>query len=137
MGEMPGAKSEGSDRKSREYGIGASNVTACSESSWTEVATRLMEEVVSRGNMMAAYQRVVRNKGAAGIDGMPVGDLKTYLQEQWPRIKEELLTGTYQPQPVRKVETPKPGGEDAYARQSHAAWNGAFSRRCIWKCTRG
>lgn len=108
--EMSGAMSEGSGRKPREYGAGAANVTACSELSWTEVSTRLMEEVVSRGNMIAAYQRVVRNKGAAGIDGMPVGDLKAYLQEQWPRIKEELLEGTYQPQPVRKVEIPKPGG---------------------------
>lgn len=44
------------------------------------MATRLMEMVVSRGNMMAAYQRVVRNKGAAGIDGMPVGDLKAFLR---------------------------------------------------------
>jgi len=107
---MSGAMSEGSGRKPRENGEGAANVTACSESSWAEVSTRLMEEVVSRGNMMAAYQRVVRNKGAAGIDGMLVGDLKGYLQEQWPRIKEELLEGTYQPQPVRKVEIPKPGG---------------------------
>ena len=110
LSEMSGAMSEGSGWKPREYGAGAASVTACSESSWAEVATRLMETVVSRGNMMAAYQRVVRNKGAAGIDGMPVGDLKAYLQEKWPRIKEELLEGTYQPQPVRKVEIPKPGG---------------------------
>ncbi len=69
-----------------------------------------MEEVVSRGNMMAAYERVVSNKGAPGIDGMPVRDLKDYLKKEWPRIKEELLNGTYQPRPVRRVEIPKPGG---------------------------
>ncbi len=108
--EISEATPEGSDRKSREHGGGASNVTACEEPSWAEVETRLMEEVVSRGNMMAAYQRVVRNKGAAGIDGMSVHDLKGYLVEEWPRIKEELLNGIYQPQPVRKVEIPKPGG---------------------------
>jgi RNA-directed DNA polymerase len=108
--EISGAASEGSDRKSQEYGVGASNVTACRESSWTEAETRLMEEVVSRGNMMAAYERVVSNKGAPGIDGMPVGELKAYLVKGWPHIKEALLKGTYQPQPVRKVEIPKPGG---------------------------
>ena len=108
--EMSGVTPEGSDRKSQEYGGGASNVTACRELFWAEAETRLMEEVVSRSNMMAAYSRVVSNKGAPGIDGMTVGDLKSYLTENWPRIKEELLNGTYQPQPVRKVEIPKPGG---------------------------
>jgi RNA-directed DNA polymerase len=108
--EMLGARPEGSDRKSREYGGGASNVTACREPFWPEAETRLMEEVVSRSNMMTAYSRVVSNKGAPGIDGMTVGELKDYLTKDWPRIKEELLNGTYQPQPVRKVEIPKPGG---------------------------
>jgi group II intron reverse transcriptase/maturase len=69
-----------------------------------------MEKVVSRDNMMAAYSRVVSNKGAPGVDGMPVAALKGYLQEEWPRLKEELLAGRYTPQPVRKVEIPKPGG---------------------------
>ena len=69
-----------------------------------------MEEIVSRGNMMAAYSRVVANKGAPGIDNMPVAALKGYLHEQWPRIREELLAGSYTPHPVRKVEIPKPGG---------------------------
>jgi group II intron reverse transcriptase/maturase len=69
-----------------------------------------MDQIVSRGNMMAAYSRVVSNKGAPGIDEMPVTALKGYLQEEWPRIKEELLAGRYHPQPVRKVEIPKPGG---------------------------
>lgn len=69
-----------------------------------------MEEIVSRGNMMAAYSRVVSNKGAAGVDNMPVTALKGHLQAEWPRIKEELLAGKYHPQPVRKVEIPKPGG---------------------------
>lgn len=108
--EIAEARPEGSDRKSREYGRGASNVTACREVFWTEAEVRLMEEVISRSNMMAAYSRVVSNKGAAGIDKMTVEDLKSYLMKDWPRIKEELLNGTYQPQPVRKVEIPKPGG---------------------------
>lgn len=106
----PGATPEGRGRKSREQGGGVSGVTARTESLWTEAGERLMEEVVSRSNMMKAYNRVVSNKGSAGIDGMTTGRLKEYLQREWPRIKEELLAGTYQPQPVRKVEIPKPGG---------------------------
>jgi group II intron reverse transcriptase/maturase len=69
-----------------------------------------MEEIISRANMQKAYNRVVSNKGAAGVDNMSTGHLKGYLQTDWPRIKEELLNGTYKPQPVRKVEIPKPGG---------------------------
>lgn len=59
---------------------------------------------------MAAFSRVVANKGAPGVDEMPVTALKGYLQQEWPRIKEELLAGKYRPQPVLKVEIPKPGG---------------------------
>jgi RNA-directed DNA polymerase len=69
-----------------------------------------MELVVSRGNMMAAFTRVVGNKGAAGIDRMTVAQLKPFLKEHWPRIKEDLLAGRYRPQAVRGVEIPKPGG---------------------------
>ena len=54
-----------------------------------------MEEIVSSGNMMAACSRVVANKGAPGIDGMQVTALKGYLEEDWPRIREELLEGVY------------------------------------------
>jgi group II intron reverse transcriptase/maturase len=108
--EMPGANPEGSSRKLRVAGRGAANVTGRKGQPWPEAATGLMEEIVSRDNMMAAYSRVVRNKGAAGVDGMPVTDLKGYLKENWRHIREELLAGEYRPQPVRKVEIPKPGG---------------------------
>jgi RNA-directed DNA polymerase len=69
-----------------------------------------MEAVVARENMFSAYEQVVSNKGAAGIDGMTVEQLKPYLQEHWAKIKEELLKGEYQPQPIRCVEIPKPQG---------------------------
>ncbi|WP_458646960.1 group II intron reverse transcriptase/maturase [Thermodesulfobium fumaratoxidans] len=69
-----------------------------------------MEEVVSRENMTKALRRVEENKGAPGVDSMPVESLLPYLQKNWPQIKEQLLTGTYQPQPVRRVEIPKPSG---------------------------
>jgi len=109
-GEIPGAILEGSGQKPRVAGSGAANVTGRKATHWPEAATGLMEKIVSRGNMMAAYARVVSNKGAPGVDAMPVTALKGYLQEEWPRIKGELLVGTYHPQPVRKVEIPKPGG---------------------------
>ena len=69
-----------------------------------------MEEVVCRENMLAAYQRVVSNKGAPGVDGMTVDELMPMLRERWQAIREELLSDTYGPAPVRKVEIPKPGG---------------------------
>jgi RNA-directed DNA polymerase len=69
-----------------------------------------MELIVSRENMTRAYARVVGNKGAAGIDKMSVADLKPFLVEHWPRVRDELLAGRYMPQAVRGVEIPKPGG---------------------------
>lgn len=70
----------------------------------------LMERVVGRKNMMDAYARVVGNKGSAGVDGITVEALREYLKTRWARIKEDLLTGRYQPKPVRGVEIPKPNG---------------------------
>jgi RNA-directed DNA polymerase len=69
-----------------------------------------MEEVVSRENLLLAYRRVKRNRGAPGVDGMTVDDLMPYCREHWSGIREQLLSGTYRPQPVRQVEIPKPGG---------------------------
>jgi group II intron reverse transcriptase/maturase len=70
----------------------------------------LMEQVVERSNLLQALHRVERNKGAAGVDGMATKSLRSYLLNNWTRIREELLNGTYQPLPVRRVEIPKPDG---------------------------
>ncbi len=70
-----------------------------------------MEVVVKRENMLRAYAQVVSNSGAAGVDGMNVTELAAYLREHWTRIKAELLEDRYQPQAVRQVEIPKPGGK--------------------------
>jgi RNA-directed DNA polymerase len=70
-----------------------------------------MEEVLRRENVLAAYKRVVQNGGAPGIDGMTVENLMAFCQEHWARIREELLSGKYMPQPVRRVEIPKPDGK--------------------------
>jgi RNA-directed DNA polymerase len=71
---------------------------------------RLMEEVVERGNCKQALARVKANKGSPGIDGMTVHGLAGYLRERWPVIREQLLSETYKPQPVKRVEIPKPDG---------------------------
>jgi RNA-directed DNA polymerase len=71
---------------------------------------QLMEEVCERENCLQAYKRVKSNKGSPGIDGMTVEQLPGYLKEHWPAIREQLLRGTYKPQPVRRVEIPKPDG---------------------------
>lgn len=68
----------------------------------------LMEQILSKDNLNAAYLQVVRNKGAAGIDGMTVEELGSYLSENGKNIREELRTRKYKPQPVRRVEIPKP-----------------------------
>src|SRR5216683_219024 len=70
----------------------------------------LMEEVCKRENLLESLRRVKANKGSAGIDGMTVGQLSGYLKEHWPTIREQLLNGTYEPQPVRRVEIEKPDG---------------------------
>ena len=101
---------EGSQRNWREEGLGASSDTATRDNSEPE-AEQLLEAAVERKNMWLALKQVERNSGAAGVDNMTVAQLRGYLREHWLRIKEELLAGSYQPQPVLKVEIPKPGGK--------------------------
>ena len=74
------------------------------------VTTSLMEAVVERGNLMLAYQRVVENKGAAGVDAITVSELKDHLKRHWPTIRARLLAGEYRPMAVRRVDIPKPQG---------------------------
>src|ERR1700760_1814262 len=69
-----------------------------------------MEEVCERENLKEALRRVKANKGSAGVDGMTVGGIIDYLKQHWPAIREQLLAGTYEPKPVRRVEIPKPDG---------------------------
>ncbi len=108
--EMTAAPDEDRGRNPRRSPEGVSNIPAMRDVSCLEKMD-LMEAVVECENMKTAYKRVMGNKGSAGIDGMTVEELLPYLQEHWRKIKEELLTGRYQPQPVLKVEIPKPGGK--------------------------
>src|SRR6266850_7107748 len=71
---------------------------------------QLMEEVCDRENLVRAWKRVRQNKGSPGVDGMTIDDAQSYLREHWPSIRAQLLKGTYQPRPVKRVEIPKPDG---------------------------
>jgi len=72
------------------------------------LAQGLMEAVVEPRNMRQALKRVRANKGSAGVDGMTVDEVPAYLRQRWPAIRAQLLAGSYTPQPVRRVEIPKP-----------------------------
>ena len=74
------------------------------------IGEQLMEEVCERENCKQALARVKANKGSAGVDGMTVQQLPEHLKQHWPAIREQLLSGTYKPQPVKRVEIPKPDG---------------------------
>src|SRR5579871_799100 len=74
------------------------------------IGEQLMEEVCGRENCKQALARVKANKGSAGVDGMTVQQLPEHLKQHWPVIREQLLSGNYKPQPVKRVEIPKPDG---------------------------
>jgi len=105
---MPGTTSEGSGQNPREHEAGVS-VAAMNWDHFRSETMQLMDAVIERENMIEALHRVERNKGAAGIDKMPVSELRPYLKEHWSRIREELLVGSYRPSGVREVMIPKPG----------------------------
>src|SRR5690606_33167165 len=104
-----GAKDEVGGRKLSEGVRGAEVGTATSGQTKSEDEA-LMERIVERENMRQAYSRVLRNKGAAGVDGMTTEALGTWLKQHWPRVREALLEGSYLPQSVRRVDIPKPDG---------------------------
>jgi RNA-directed DNA polymerase len=108
--EMPegSRKVAGGTRKNTERERQTS--TAAEENAQPE-ATKLLEEVLRRENLITALRRVQSNKGAPGVDGMTVQELTPYLKTHWSRIREELLNGSYTPSPVLRVEIPKPGGK--------------------------
>lgn len=80
------------------------------DNEYPKETVNLIESMVERGNMITAYERVKRNKGSAGIDGMTTEELMLYLKKEWAGIRKELLEGEYKPQPVKRVEIPKPNG---------------------------
>ena len=89
---------------------GTESLAAKCRSESPAIGERLMEEVCERENCKQALRRVKANKGSPGIDGITVEKLSGHLKEHWPAIREQLLSGTYRPQPVKRVEIPKPDG---------------------------
>lgn len=100
---------EGDGRMSSMAVHGADMRTATTGQTKAE-GLRQMEAVVERHNLWRAYERVVQNKGAAGVDGLTVTEFKAWLQQHWPSVKAALLSGNYLPAAIRKVEIPKPQG---------------------------
>ena len=91
-------------------GEGTESPTAKRSAENPAIGEQLMEEVCGRENCKQALARVKANKGSAGVDGMTVRQLPEHLKQHWPVIREQLLNGTYEPQPVKRVEIPKPDG---------------------------
>ena len=101
-----GGTGEARNAAARETEIGAAK--ACLER--PAAGGPSMEAVVERNNLRKALGQVQRNKGAPGVDGMSVNKLASHLKEHWPAIRAQLLEGTYEPRPVRRVEIPKASG---------------------------
>lgn len=72
--------------------------------------SELLEKILSKNNMNTAYKRVCANKGAGGVDEVTVEELGDYIKENWESIRNQIRNREYKPQPVRRVEIPKPNG---------------------------
>jgi RNA-directed DNA polymerase len=101
---------KGEARKAPEQGHEAFTAKRGTESPTSSGTEKLMEEACEWENCLQALKRVKANKGKPGIDGMSVEELPEYLKEHWLIIREQLLEGNYKPQPVKRVEIPKPDG---------------------------
>src|SRR6202050_9500 len=86
------------------------SLSVVSEAGRPAHTSRIMEEICERANLKEALRQVRGNKGSAGVDRMRVDQLGDYLKQHWLPIREQLLSGTYEPKPVRRVEIPKPDG---------------------------
>ena len=95
---------------SKDLGEGTESFTAKRGTESPAIGEQWMEEVCERENCQQAWKRVKANQGSPGVDRMTVQQLPEYLKEHWPAIREQLRSGTYQPEPVKRVEIPKPDG---------------------------
>lgn len=97
-------------------GQGEALSDAFSDEAWSprhatgDAGSALLNAALRRENMLQAFKRVRRNKGAAGVDGRDIDETSRYLALAWPDIRRQLLAGTYRPSPVRRVTIPKPDG---------------------------
>src|ERR1700716_4050234 len=98
--------------------------------------SRIMEEVCERANLKEALRQVKGNKGSAGVDRITVDQLGDYLKQHWPAIREQLLNGTYEPKPVRRVESRSRMEEGCESLASLPCWTALSSKRGC-RCCRG
>lgn len=111
--QKPGSKAQGPQQAigaEPRNGAEAAKSDRSEEKPEPNSTRRLMERCVDRDNVLRAWKRVKQNGGSAGVDGMQIGEAGPWLRHHWLRIREELLKGSYQPAPVRKVEIPKANG---------------------------
>jgi len=105
------AIAERSGRKQGEaLSAPVSDEASCPRHEPEDTGPGLLSAVLARENMQQAWKRVRSNKGAAGVDGLSIDETAEQLRTKWPLIREQLLHGTYRPQPVRRVTIPKPNG---------------------------
>jgi len=107
--EISEADQRGPGRKPEAAQVSGSNFPGRKEPTGPKQPD-LIERMLERGNMLKALQAVEANRGAAGVDGVEVKQLRAYLREHWVEIREQILSGNYEPRPVRRVDIPKPGG---------------------------
>lgn len=107
--ERSEADQRGQGRKPEAAQVSGSNFPGDKEQTGPQQPD-LIERMLERGNLLKALQAVEANRGAAGMDGMEVSQLRNYLRERWVEIREQILKGSYEPRPVRRVDIPKPGG---------------------------
>ena len=100
------AKGEAPSSRPRDESSTAKNESTVSANG----AEDILEEICDALNLKQAMERVIDNDGAPGIDRISVNELRAELRRRWPKVKEALFAGTYKPQPVRRVEIPKPTG---------------------------
>jgi RNA-directed DNA polymerase len=107
--EISEADQRGQGRKPEAAQVSGSNCPGAKEQTGPKQPD-LIERMLERGNLLKALQAVEANRGAAGVDGMEVEQLRRHLREHWAEIREQILNGNYEPRPVRRVDIPKPGG---------------------------
>src|SRR5579862_6234467 len=108
--QMPARAGRGGSRGGEARSEPTSDEAAVPRSSARGAGQALLQRMLARGNLQRAWKRVKANKGAAGVDGLDIAQTTEHLKGAWPRVREQLLAGTYRPSPVRRVSIPKPDG---------------------------
>jgi RNA-directed DNA polymerase len=110
MRQMPALAGREAEGQGEALSVTSSDEVCCPRHASGDAGSMLLRAALRRENLLQAFKRVRRNKGAAGVDGRDIDETSRYLAVAWPEIREQLLAGTYRPSPVRRVTIPKPDG---------------------------